>query len=110
MGWDESHTCSNRNHPWRERAEDHAVDFGLGQRARDLSPDALSSAVARDGTATLVYFESPRSYAPRSAGAVRTLPTTTESRTQLLASYTTETLAHERNAWVYRILPRKAGT
>ena len=30
-----------------------AVDFRLGRRARDLSHDALSSAVARDGTATL---------------------------------------------------------
>ncbi len=83
-----------------------AVDFRLGRRAHDLSPDALSSAVARDGTATLVYFESPRSYAPRSAGAVKAPPTTTEYRVQLLAPYATEALAHERNAWVYRIRPR----
>ena len=79
-----------------------AVDFRLGRRARDLSPDALSSAVARDGTATLVYFESPRSYAPRSAGAVKAPPTTAEYRAQLLAPYATEALVHERNAWVYR--------
>jgi hypothetical protein len=84
-----------------------AVDFRLGRRARDLSLDALSSAVARDGTATLVFFDNPRSYAPRSPGAVKTLPTTTEYRAQLLAPYETEMLAHERNAWVYRLRPRK---
>ena len=83
-----------------------AVDFRLGRRARDLSPDALASAVARDGEATVVYFESPRSYAPRSPGAVKTPPATTEYRTQLLAPYATETLAHERNAWVFRLRPR----
>ena len=84
-----------------------AVDFRLGRRARDLSPEGLASAVARDGEATLVFFESPRSYAPRSPGAVKGPATSMEYRVELLSAYTTETLAHERNAWVDRVRPRK---
>lgn len=84
-----------------------AVDFRLGRRARNLVPEELASAVARDGEATLVYFENPRGYAPRSSGAMKGQPTSMEYRAELLGAYATEALAHERNVWVDRIRPRK---
>jgi len=79
------------------------VEFALGKRAQAASEDTLARGIAGGGVVVLVYFDDPRSYAPRNAEADKMAPSTAEDRVKLLRGLPATLVAHERNGWVYRL-------
>jgi hypothetical protein len=81
------------------------VEFALGRMAQDVSPEVLASALARQRVVVLVYFEDPRSYAPRNPQADKMAPSTDEYRIELLRGLSATLVASERNGRIYRLEP-----
>jgi hypothetical protein len=83
-----------------------AVEFALGRRARGATRTALETGIRARGEVILVYFDDPRSYAPRHALADKQVLSTAAHREELIAPFSPTSPIQERNGYLYELRPR----